>query len=411
MVAMTSTINNHHPGHCRNLKLMLLLVIAVFGMASTSKGTTKDSALRTPPACRSLSDTNPLHVLLLGDSIVWGQGLAEDHKFSYLVQEWLCQKTDRKVIVTREAHSGATIRADEESCPTAGGEVNISQPTILDQVKSARRFYTDGSQVDLVLIDGCINDVNFRNIINPEITKDKLADIINKKCGEPSRELLERVTESFPNAWVIITGYYPIVTEKSAKNLAMRLLIRSFQPADAEEKFSIIKNDRARFRHLVEMSRFWQWQSSANILNSVMSINQALTNKGEPARIWYVEAPGTGPLNGFSAPESLMWTLGFNSTGKAFLAKGLKVITLGRRNWRPNDEQFILRRQSCRAVAKACPEDFQGTRAETLMKRLACEYAAFGHPNREGARRYAEGIIRRLDYLIKNIGWLREMKN
>ena len=49
-------------------------------------------------------------MLVLGDSILWGQGLTEKNKISYKVQEWLCKETGRLVKVWREAHSGAVIK-------------------------------------------------------------------------------------------------------------------------------------------------------------------------------------------------------------------------------------------------------------------------------------------------------------
>jgi hypothetical protein len=344
-----------------------------------------------------------LDMLVLGDSIMWGQGLTEEHKISYLVQDWLCRRTGRQVKVRREAHSGATIKPAPDSCPAAGGEVNISLPAILTQVGKASGAYADGSQVDIVLVDGCINDANFRNVIDPEMPKEKLVKHVSDVCGQPTRELLEEVTRTFPRAWVVVTGYYPIVTEKSARNLLSRLMIRSFQSEEAKSKISVLTNDRKKFRHLIELSRLWEWESSKNILQSVSAVNQELLNKGEDARVWYVDAPGFGPRSGFSAPDSLLWTTGFNSTGRSLLAKGFKVITMGRRSWRPNDEMYSVRSKDCAAAAAVCPRDFNDQ-----LKVLVCKYASFGHPNRKGARRYAAGIIQRLDYLLKNVGWPRE---
>lgn len=398
-------------GYLRHSSLLLFALLCSLGLAITTRAQTPE----IPSSCSNLESSNPLNMLVLGDSIMWGQGFTEKHKFSYLVQDWLCRTTNRRVDLKREAHSGATIRQHESNCPKADGEVNISLPSILEQVESARSLYVDSSQVDLVLVDGCANDINFRNIINPDMTKEDLTGIIGSKCGKPSLELLDRVTQAFPKAWVIVTGYYPMITKKTAQNPITRLLIRVFQSPEAKSKFSIIRKDRKKFQHLVELSRHWQWESSANILHSTIKVNQKLLDRGEEARIWYVEAPSFGPRSGFSAPESLLWTSGFNSTGKAFLAKFFKVISLGLKNFQPNDEVFSLRKQGCKKAAEACPKLFQGSenlserarKFEALKNRISCEYAAFGHPNREGARRYADGIIRRLDYLIKNIGWLR----
>jgi lysophospholipase L1-like esterase len=414
-VRVAALRNTRHSGYFHHSRLILFALLWTLGLSFTIQAQKPE----IPPACSKLESSNPLNMLVLGDSIMWGQGLLEKHKFSYLVQDWLCQKTNRRVEITREAHSGATIKADGASCPKAEGEVNISRPTILDQVESALSFYGDGSKVDLVLVDGCANDINFRNIVDPEMTKDRLTKLVGSTCGERGSELLDSVTRAFPKAWVIVTGYYPVITERTAKNLITRLLIRIFQKETAAYKFSILKNDRAKFAHLADMSRHWQRESSGRILDNIIKVNQRLRDSGDEARVWYAEPLSFSPQSGFSAPKSLLWTSGFNSTGRAFLAKFLKVIMLGLKNFQPNDEVFSLRQESCQKAAQECPGEFQGSPEQSekerkrvaRMNRLQCEYAAFGHPNREGARRYAEGITRRIDYLIKNIGWLRETVN
>src|SRR5688500_19511208 len=47
----------------------------------------------------------PINMLVLGDSIMWGQGLKPNHKPSYHVKVWLEKSTGRPVIERIEAHS------------------------------------------------------------------------------------------------------------------------------------------------------------------------------------------------------------------------------------------------------------------------------------------------------------------
>ena len=70
----------------------------------------------TPKAC-SQQQGNLINMLVVGDSILWGQGLKEENKISFRVQEWLCKQTARPVKVWREAHSGAVLRTDETKQP------------------------------------------------------------------------------------------------------------------------------------------------------------------------------------------------------------------------------------------------------------------------------------------------------
>ena len=60
------------------------------------------------PQTAAASD-RPVNVLVLGDSISWGQGLKDEHKASSLVKSWLEQQTGREVRQMIQAHSGAII--------------------------------------------------------------------------------------------------------------------------------------------------------------------------------------------------------------------------------------------------------------------------------------------------------------
>src|SRR3954467_259433 len=67
----------------------------------------------------------PLNMLVLGDSISWGQGLRDEHKVSYLVKNWLEQQTGREVQQTMQAHSGALIGPSESSRDTASDDAAL----------------------------------------------------------------------------------------------------------------------------------------------------------------------------------------------------------------------------------------------------------------------------------------------
>src|SRR5438045_2779716 len=76
----------------------------------------------------------PLNLLVLGDSISWGQGLKDEHKAWYLVKSWLQQNTGREVRERIEAHSGAVIGTQNRSEPPTfsdlDGELSRAYPTI-----------------------------------------------------------------------------------------------------------------------------------------------------------------------------------------------------------------------------------------------------------------------------------------
>jgi len=69
-----------------------------------------------------------------------------------------------------------------------------------------------------------INDVNLRNVLNP-FTDIDLTELHRKHFLDGSKTLLEKVATTFPNAKVIVTGYYPPVSEHSDLISAVEILL------------------------------------------------------------------------------------------------------------------------------------------------------------------------------------------
>src|ERR1051325_8509596 len=93
-----------------------------------------------PPADRQ--PERPLNLLVLGDSILWGQGLRDEHKAWYLVKSWLQQTAGRDVRERIEAHSGAVIGSaddfgDSRNAAALDGEISRAYPTINNQIDNA----------------------------------------------------------------------------------------------------------------------------------------------------------------------------------------------------------------------------------------------------------------------------------
>ena len=73
-----------------------------------------------------VGETRPFEYLVVGDSLVWGGGLREEHKFYNLTRTWL--ETDvfggkRAVNLKNRSHSGATLtlHADEAAAFAKAG--------------------------------------------------------------------------------------------------------------------------------------------------------------------------------------------------------------------------------------------------------------------------------------------------
>src|SRR6266404_6423100 len=122
------------------LRKTLLLAIVLTVLFFLRAG----NALAECPGDVKPSADDPLQMLVLGDSIMWGQGLKPEQKFSWRVKCWLQEKTGREVKQTVFAHSGALISADPASAPkfkSNDGEVNLPYPTVNEEVDRARDFY------------------------------------------------------------------------------------------------------------------------------------------------------------------------------------------------------------------------------------------------------------------------------
>src|ERR1044071_8534030 len=119
----------------------------------------------------AFAQERPFEMLVLGDSVMWGQGLREEEKHYTKVREALEREiVCRKVNLRMLAHSEATILPKHKFCPDAPGEVPARRPTINAQVELAVQDYAGAGvpreSVDLVVVDGCINDVTVARIIN-----------------------------------------------------------------------------------------------------------------------------------------------------------------------------------------------------------------------------------------------------
>ena len=230
-------------------KSVVALAAIVFISAPLVPGQTP----RTPPRG---SGPSQLNLLVLGDSILWGQGLKDEHKTWYQVKTWLQQAGGRDVREKICAHSGALL-AGETGAGTSvplDSEVNSAIPTVNEELNDALRFYTDASQVDLVLVDGCINDVSVFNLLNAGNTTDGISQLAHSRCGPPMEALLNKTARSFPNAHIIVTGYFPIISEKTPNSLLLRAVARLFYQQASSPQAPQMKAQQLRTQ-LVAISR------------------------------------------------------------------------------------------------------------------------------------------------------------
>ena len=354
----------------------------------------------------------PLEMLVLGDSIMWGQGLRPEEKFSWRIKCWLQEKTNREVTQTVFAHSGALIAGATETprFKSDDGEVNLPYPSINEELDHARAFYGPGNtKVNLILLDGCINDVDVSNLLSVATDPKWLRERINTSCKVGMHDLLKRVTDTFPNARVIVPSYYRIISSSTADNAFIRQLAKSLNSGLPEARRMSDKEMRDR---LIKLSELWYRASSADIREAVETTNAELAARSLPPRVSFVEID-YWPEHSFSADDTLLWNFIFGSTNLSGLRKFIVILSFGTNAYKPNDEVRESRDRSCKETYKA-PPGVKETPAEKSSRKdrlLICRYASLGHPNEMGALVYTEAIKGHLQWIIDKAGWRRETKS
>ena len=348
-----------------------------------------------------------LQMLVLGDSIMWGQGLREDEKFSARVKCWLQEKTNREVRVHVEAHSGAIISGASPAPPaftTSDGEVNMTSPTINEELDHAVQFYKQNQlSPAVILMNGCINDVGVKNLLAVSTSLEGLRMQVKQNCGEKMQRLLVRVRNSFPQAQVVVTGYYPIVSPQTDDNAFLRLMVKKLNNQRPEAKRMTDKEMRQR---LIAISDEWYRSSTASLNEAVMKANSDFAPS--PPKVMFAEID-FGPEHVFAAPETLLWTFLFASTNVSGFAKIVVVLSFGTAAYKANDHVREARIKSCEATfkkPKGIKEDKQQKAARQDLF-LICRYASLGHPNHMGALVYTEAIKGQLLQLLDSGAWKR----
>lgn len=380
-------------------KLYLSAAIAAFLLFFST-----DAFSQGPPT--AAASERPVNVLVLGDSISWGQGLKDEHKASSLVKSWLEQQTGREVRQMIQAHSGAIIgsadlaedKTARDAAAELDGELSRAYPTINDQIDYALKM-SNPAVIDLVVVNGCINDVDSRRLLNAANTPDHIRELAQAKCGPPVEALLTRITTAFPKAHVVIIGYYPILSQKSANDLFMRALAKRFYtPEPGAPKMS----DKMLRARLITISRVWYETSDQMLSAAARKIDAQLATRGSHQRVLFAD-PGFNEENAFAAKQSRLWD--FNAS---WLRKMLVVLTLARGvQLRSNDEQRGHRSDLCKSFFRKPTHETADQKAQREDRLTRCKLAAVGHPNRKGAAMYADAIGRSLKPLITDTGWLK----
>ncbi len=234
------------------------------------------------------SGKKTFEMLVVGDSLVWGQGLEEQDKFYSQVRNWLENTRGATVNLKVKAHTAATIflhaddaefarRADQANLAIYPPEVGLPFPTIKDQIDIARSEYRTPEKVNFVLLTGGIVDLTVAGILNPYGSDKSLQSKIKKYCYEDMSRFLEYAADIFPNALFVVAGYFPIISKKTDTGKMLNAFLEAY---DFPHSLKFAANNfigrrffkRAR-RKAIKRSAIWADESNHAFEAAITGVN------------------------------------------------------------------------------------------------------------------------------------------
>lgn len=190
------------------------------------------------------ANAKDLNIIAVGDSVVWGNGDDLSHKFTLNVAQAVADQTLRSVHLLSFAHSGAALVSTSGALvPSLGGidqgDPNSSQPNIQWSADCSAQALP---AAEIVLVDGCINDVGAENIAIPWpfnwTSVEQIRDRVFANCAEPVDTLLGTFRRLLPNATIILNSYFLIVSDKSMPLLKTGVVPTEFTPKREEDRLT-----------------------------------------------------------------------------------------------------------------------------------------------------------------------------
>lgn len=331
-------------------------------------------------------------MLVIGDSLIWGQGLLEKDKTYTHVAEWLRGEAfavPRSVDVKVKAHSGANIRFDTKEAAkyrAAGkdenhyypGEMNLSTPSMWKQVETAAEEFRAAGRArgaDLVLLTAGITDITVEGVLDPFGDNSKLPAEIDKVCRVRVAELLGHVAAHNPDSLIVVPGYFPMLSPKSSRSKVFNGWLEVSKVPGVVQ--SIANNGVVRpllfgrlFKKAVKRSQIWKTESDKALNLAVESLNA----KSGRRQAIFVPAPLTED-HAAETPDTKLFRM--------------------RRNGTTTDPLYESRKADCEVT-------FEELERTTGIKKSSrrCSVAGVGHPDEAGARMYGDAIIAALGSLL-----------
>ncbi len=304
-------------------------------------------------------------MLVIGDSIMWSEGLQEPDKIHSLVEAY--ERTlhpGMSVYKSVKAHTGAVLSWNNPISGTAhDGDIPQDYPSIQQQ---ANEFASspNAATVDLILVSACANDVDFKNFLDPMATQASIAAKVSQYCLGDMTAFLQKTATQFPSAKIIVTGYFQGLSMDTDPGYFVNLAgvfygLSNNQGLGPSALAVAVGITPATRLTVTSNAGYFAAQSNMQLANAVNAANSGLSQP----RIFFAD-PKFGPTNAANASNA--WVFG--------LSGGVPA---------PTDSLASLNRRigQCESVYNKLSVDC-----------MFCKLASTGHPNEIGATKYFDAI-------------------
>lgn len=361
---------------------------------------------------------SPYAMLSVGDSLMWGQGLRPENRFRELVRQRLSAELGAPVAELAMGRSGAVLHPgrgtekDDRDARVAASLFSHPSPPVeeryrpdlfsrevpddslstLQQLATARRLIQEHfgdagpSAVRWILLDGGINDVGLDGFLAPfrawsegHFLSGWNSWIVKEaqRIRPAMEDVLDQALGFFPQADIVVNGYFPIFSYWSVGNLTRLQSVGLIQNAVTLQGLSnLVLANPWGLDQLVSVSTAWQVASTHEIKGAISAVRRRRPDR----TVAFARSNIEGSRCLFSP---LSWLWGYDSFPDRVpdnADEWLQLLLAAT----PEDEVTRERIPRCNELTTG----FSG---------FSCRLASIGHPNQGGALDYATSIIEALE--------------
>lgn len=299
-------------------------------------------------------------IAVIGDSVAWGQGLVDSHKYANQIAALAGVSSPTDLCMC--AHSGAVIGPTTATTTAVNPEVPEAIPTVLSQLSSI----TSPATIDLLLINGGINDVSINEILNPLTDLNDLRIATKQACYAGMKSLLATAAKicTQPTCQFAVTGYYPIISPLSDPlSVSEDALVHLLGIFNNGFPLGLAKADQNLMALALSARAIQFWQDSEKFL--AQAVTESAMQLNLPGRLFFVST-GFNEANALFTDNSLLFGFGPDLA--------------------PQDEVIAQRTAACNR--QYSPFD--------PASRVMCYHASVGHPNVAGSLALSTAIAKTL---------------